>query len=387
MRSNDSKSYDVAVVGSGPSGAAAALELTRQGLKVIIFEKASLPRYKPCGGGLVQRAARLVPFPVSDVIERACYQAELNLPDLGLSFAAKRGEPIITMTMRDAFDFRFISEAQQSGARLIQECKVVDMAPDNKAVKFLTTRGPFSARFVVAADGAASITARKAGFRETRTLIPALESEVTVQEEVFRKFNQKARFDVGTIPYGYAWVFPKKEHLSLGILSRRRGSVNLNALLDQYLNILGMEKTRADQRRGSLIPVSPRKDTFVKGRTIVTGDAAGFADPLTCEGITHAILSGKMAARALLEGRLSESGTREAYEKALEKSILPELRYGRILAKVLYESLFVRNEVFRLFGNQIVRAIADIVTGQTTYRKAMHPFNFLKVLTLMSRRS
>jgi flavin-dependent dehydrogenase len=129
-----------------------------------------------------------------------------------------------------------------------------------------------------------------------------------------------------------------------------------------------------------VIPVSPRKDTFVKRRTILTGDAAGFADPLMCEGITHAIVSGKMAARALLEGRLCESGTREAYKRALEKSILPELRYGRALAKGLYECPNVRKVVFRLFGNQIVRAIADIVTGATTYRKALsNPLNYLRV--------
>lgn len=93
-----------------------------------------------------------------------------------------------------------------------------------------------------------------------------------------------------------------------------------------------------------------------------------------------------MAARALLEGRLSESGTREAYERVLEKSILPELRYGRILAKGLYEHPNVRNRVFRLIGNQIVQAMADIVTGKTTYGKVLlSPLSYLSALRLRSR--
>jgi flavin-dependent dehydrogenase len=283
------------------------------------------------------------------------------------------------MTMRDAFDFLLASVAEKQGAHLLTDCKVVDFAFGKKRVEIHSSRGSFLARFVVAADGATSLTARKAGFKETRTLIPALESEVIVHDKVFKEFSDKARFDVGSISSGYAWVFPKRKHLSVGILSRRRGPVNLHAHLDGYFEILGIEKKGTDHRRGSVIPISPRKGTFVKRRTILVGDAAGFADPLICEGITNAIRSGQMAARALLKAQLSERGTREAYEKELNKDILPDLRCSGVVAKWLYEYPGLRARAFRLFGNQIVREMTDIITGLRGYRNVLlNPFNYLK---------
>src|SRR5208283_840099 len=96
--------YDVVVVGAGPAGSSAAYELARHGARVALVEKASMPRYKTCGGGVVFRALRLLPFDVSEAIDRQCHAAELNLADAGLSFLVKRDYPLVSMTMRENFD-------------------------------------------------------------------------------------------------------------------------------------------------------------------------------------------------------------------------------------------------------------------------------------------
>src|ERR1043166_352517 len=116
-----SSAYDVAVVGAGPAGASAALDLARQGVNVVIIEKAALPRYKTCGGGVVGRAMRFLPVDIRAAIEQECYYAELNLLDHNLHFTTQREDPIVSMTMRDQLDYQLVEAARAAGAKLLSE--------------------------------------------------------------------------------------------------------------------------------------------------------------------------------------------------------------------------------------------------------------------------
>lgn len=379
--------YDVAVVGSGPVGSSAALCLARQGVSVVVIEKALLPRHKTCGGGVTRRAIQLLPVDIREVIELECYSAELNLLNADLRFATRRQQPIISTTTREKLDFLLISAARDAGADVLAECKVIDVVIQADNVELITTKGVIPARFAVAADGAMGIVARKTGWRETRRLIPALECEVTVSDDVLRRFNRAIRFDFGVVPYGYAWVFPKRGHLSIGVLSMRRTQINLNEMFERYLKRIGIDKIMGIKRHGFLIPVSPRKDTFVKGRVLLAGDAAGFADPVTGEGITFAILSGQIVAQALLAGNFEEGHVKQAYHAQLAKTIVPELRMGRILAKLIYDYPRVRTWLFRLYGQKLSEAVTDVFMGEKTYCGMLYsPLNYLKLIGLLGWR-
>ena len=107
--------------------------------------------------------------------------------------------------------------------------------------------------------GALSSTARAAGWKDDRRLIPALESEVHVGGNLFDRLSGAARFDFGVVPNGYAWVFPKRDHLSIGVLSTRRGAVRLPTHLERYYERLGIHSIEREERHGSLIPFSARK--------------------------------------------------------------------------------------------------------------------------------
>ncbi|MEQ1847034.1 MAG: geranylgeranyl reductase family protein, partial [Nitrospira sp.] len=274
-----STTYDVIVVGSGPAGACAAWRLAQAGVAVAVIEKAALPRYKTCGGGLVGRAMQALPLDVRHVTEQECHTAQLNLLPAGLSFTTHRSAPIISMTMRDQFDYALLSAAQTAGAVVHQQCAVEKASFDGDVVTLTTNRGSMKAMFVIAADGALSTVARTMGMADGRVLIPALEYEVTVPPDQSDRFQNTARFDFDLLPHGYAWAFPKRQHLSIGVLSMAQRGSDLKSSMARYLDLLGCGSVTQIERHGFVIPVRPRRGPFVHKRILLVGDAAGFADP------------------------------------------------------------------------------------------------------------
>ncbi len=358
--------YDVVIVGAGPAGSSAAYELARHGASVALVEKASMPRYKTCGGGIVARALKLVPVDVTEAIERECNVAELNLADSDLRFSVERNYPLVSMTMRRNFDYLLFCAAAQAGARTMDGCRVLDVLPHNGKMEVKTDRGSLLCRFVVGADGGQSIVARKGGWRDRLRLIPLVEWEVSVKEELFDAFSKSARFEFGPVPGGYAWIFPKKQHLSVGLGGFGPERFNLRARLGQFLDTAGINTTERIEQHGHYLPVNLREG-FVKDRVILVGDAAGFVDPVTGEGITYALLSGQGAARALIKGDFESDAVEAAYASELAEDVLRELRWGRLLGALLYRSARVRTLLFRQYGRQLTEAFADIITGEKSY--------------------
>jgi len=154
------------------------------------------------------------------------------------------------------------------------------------------------------------------------------------------------------------------------VLSSRRGKIDLHRHLADYLRTLGLAP-RSGERHGFVIPVRPRRGPFVWGRVLLTGDAAGFTDPVTGEGISFAVASGAMAADVIARCGLDERRIRGAYHDALSTAILPELRVGRGLAHLLYDHARLRTLLFRRAGQPLVEAITDVFMGVRTYRASL----------------
>jgi len=354
-------SFDVAVVGAGPAGSTAALLLARGGKRVALIERETLPRYKTCGGGVVGRAFRILPSDVKIPVEHECFAAEANFLESGMCFRVEREVPIVSMTMRADLDQALADAAVASGAELLAPCALVDLKQEADGVDLETSRGRLRAAWVIGADGVLSTVARKAGWKDPLKTIPALEAEVRVPVEVHAKFAGIARFDFEAMEAGYGWVFPKREHLSCGILTMDRGVGGLHRELDRYLERVGVAPRSSEERHGYVIPVKPRRGC-ARGRVLLVGDAAGLADPLTGEGISIGMKSAKLAAEALAEG----SGA-SGYVRALRRELLPELRVARALAWVTYRRRALARTLFRKRGATITARVADVFLGRRTF--------------------
>jgi flavin-dependent dehydrogenase len=169
----------VAIIGSGPSGASTAFHLGKQGIDTVIIEKETLPRYKTCGGGFVNRGKKDMPFDISEVVEREFYKVDTYFNNHEKCYHSIKNKPIITMIMRNAFDNLIVNKAKEFGVTLLENHKLLNIDNvDGKSI-LKTSQGNISADFVIAADGVLSPTAKMAGWKkDTRKLIPALEYEV-----------------------------------------------------------------------------------------------------------------------------------------------------------------------------------------------------------------
>ena len=222
-------------------------------------------------------------------------------------------------------------------------------------------------KFVIAADGALSPIAKLTGWKETRYLIPALEYEVTVPEKDFERLSKSVRFDFDAVPLGYGWCFPKKNHLSIGLASARRTKINLKKLYKEYLTTLGISEIIQEDYHGFQIPVTPRSDCYTQKGVFLVGDAAGFADPVTAEGISNAILSGNMAAESIIEANLDRDKAEKLYNDKLNETLIPELKTGMKLSKLFYENEKIRNFLMKRYGERMSEAMTEVFMGERTY--------------------
>jgi geranylgeranyl reductase family protein len=386
--SNDSNpSFDVIVVGAGPGGGAAALELAGHGLRIAVIEKANPPRYKTCGGGVLWRAVKLLPVDIRAVVERECQVAELVHHAPNLRFVCRREHPVVSMVMRDRFDHLLLSASQKRGdVRVLSGTTITDVTTGPDDVRLTAANGEWRAKFVIAADGVNSVVARKTGRPALRGVVPALEAEVEYAPDVMAGWMESARFDFGLVPAGYGWVFPKRAHLSIGVGTTRRGAANLPDFYRRYVERLAIGTPLHEERHGYMIPCRPRDGLFAVPRVLFVGDAAGLADPVTAEGITAGILSGQLAARAILAGAGEAARVQRAYRLSLNDRLLADLRIARWLAWLLYERPRWCAALLSHHGAGMSELMTRIVCGETTYRAAVRrPGHYLRLL--MRRRA
>ncbi len=318
--------YDVIVVGSGPAGSSAAYFLGEAGKRVLVLEKERLPRYKTCGGGLsVRFLQEQFPFSFESVVKDEVTAVSYIFYNLETTIPLSTDE--IGMVMREDLDSYLISHTR---AELIQEAVVRRVTEQADRVVVETQDGRhFSAKYLIGADGANSMVAHALGLRRARTLAAAIEAEVVVPPEVKKRFDHRMVFIFGDIHYGYLWIFSKPDHLSVGIGALHPKPGELQKTLKKVMARYGISLDGA-ALHGHPIPIYTRREKVSSARSLLAGDAAGLADPLSGEGIRFAIKSGRLAAESIL------SGHPERYSRKLYGAIGLNHSFTTLIAMFFY---------------------------------------------------
>ncbi len=374
--------HDVIIIGAGVAGATAAYYLAKAGKDILVIEKEKLPRHKTCGGGVVYRAKQSLPFNIDEVVERNFKKINVYDYENDLCFKVNRKKPVINLVMRSNLDNLIISEAAKFGAKIYDGLTATNLINNDEYLEVTANNSTFKSGFVIAADGASGVSLKVLGYEQKFFRAPAVECEVYLSENEFERYKNIIRFDFGYIPHGYGWVFPKNNHLSVGIALMKKAKLNLNFFLKNYLEMLGYENVINMKKHGFLIPINPFSFKPFLGRILLTGDTIGLADPITAEGISYAIESGRMAAEAIIDGVNDQNLVNKCYKEKL-KPLFKELKYARILARFVYGSPKVRRFVFKHYGKCLSELLTDVIMKKNRYSSIMkNPINYIKLLDL-----
>lgn len=332
--------YDVAIVGAGPAGSTTARECAASGLSTVIVDRAEFPRDKPCGGGVNMRTARLMPFDISPVVEKTVHSVKFY-SGIKHPYTLTSDDPLTYITRRSRLDAFLLEKATLAGAKL-EEGFRVQSVERNGHVTISDGDRSFTARRLIAADGANGQTAKLAGIEAERDMTVALEGNMPILEGQNDDWHRTVSLSIGAVPGGYGWLFPKEDHLNIGVWGPRSEAQRLREHLATVTRSYGLEPDAITKLRGHHLPVRLKGSPMGDEQVLLAGDAAGMVDPLSGDGIYGAVRSGGIAAEHVIAGL--ESGQPVQYQAAMEDLMLEEYEVGQTLRNALYlaPSLFVR---------------------------------------------
>lgn len=320
--------YDVLIIGAGPAGSTAAKLAADRGYRVLLVDKARFPRHKTCAAWVNRLAFERFPY------LRAHLDALVENPFYGITFwdsqlarqaSYREREPSGYLTLRTKFDDGLRRIALAPGVDAREGTGIQELVQRNEQIEIRLENGEsFGGKILIGADGASSRVAVLAGFRQgwaENQYVLAANEDIPCDAATIRKFfGEKFPIFAGLEfrgLVGYGWVFPKREHVCVGIGGRLREGERIQEWYRRFLEAvekLGLVPSglRSEKVYYAVDPAGAanKAGSLVRGRVILIGDAGGFVSGATGEGIYPAMESARSAVevidRGFRDGRLVE---------------------------------------------------------------------------------
>ncbi len=356
----------VAVLGGGPAGAHAAELLAASGVNTVLLDE-KLAWEKPCGGGITYKAYDKYPYLFDNETPKKVVRETYIGAHKATSVKLDLNQPIVIYS-RLELNKMMLARAERAGAQIEQE-RVTAVEERDNGWTLKTRAGSIEADYVVVATGARN------PLRELGTQWTPADTMVALgyyipcnQEHIDIQFLDRLE--------GYIWVFPRNGHLSAGICGRGETAVQLRARLERYLDEKGIN-WKQGQLYAHMLPSLSRahwRGNRVAGkRWMAVGDAAGFVDPITGEGIYYAVRSGDIASQVIKCGSFDPVTAGAAYRARVEEDFMHDLEFGASFAQKLYLGRFFFKSVpacivqYMHRSPKLYELMQDIFSGTQDY--------------------
>lgn len=357
--------YDAIIVGAGPAGSTAARRLALDGARVLLLDKARFPRDKPCGGGITFRADAENDIDLSPVTEREIYGARFSA-DMRQSFVRTSSRLLARMTQRRRLDAYLAEEAARAGADFRDDCPVTGIDARDEGVTVRARGDAYEAPVLIGADGVNGLTARTLGLTPASEHAVAFEANYPADGALLAQWERLIGLDLGGVPGGYCWVFPKDDHLNIGVGGWKSIGPTLRSRLSRFCRYYGFDESRLYGHRGYQLPLRAEGQPVVRGRVMLVGDAAALVDPLSGEGIWAAFVSGRLAASEAMRLLRGDAADLLGYGRALDALMRDEIVASRRLAAFLH-LLPAISVVMLKYNDTFWRYLVDVIRGDMTY--------------------
>ena len=379
--------FDVLIVGAGPAGLLAAESLAEQGVSVAVIEKDRIPgKDKPCGGFLTHKGAIHGKIPPS-LAERQTTGISISMPGLPIHHVDYQN-PVGIQITREALGRYLCQRANTAGAKILLQHQAIRCVRIDSQWQ-ITLKGntkELQASLLIGADGVNSLVARQTGLR-TRFLNNQLGITIQAQvalpeEEITKRFGNRMELYYGReiCPYGYLWIFPKRETVYVGVGSLL--SVVTDRLQRYLTNFIEDHPRGKEQLAGgniqllerALVPLTYERQSVNDG-VLLVGDAAGHCSAITGEGIHYAIfagiIAGDIAGKAIRKHDISARFLRR-YETQWNKAFGSDLKWGLRLRNFFFQGTASQNVSSGMAVNQrFLQLAADLIVGIRPYRSTI----------------
>ena len=298
--------YDVVIIGAGPSGIAAGHNIINNNISCCIIDKQKFPRNKLCAGGVTQKTFELLKSlnlgyefeGINTIVSKnvSIYLENKYITDI----KCKENTYLVD---RFEFDEYLVRAYENKGGNILENTKIKDIDTKNNIITLLDNK-KITFKYIIGADGAVGTT---------RSLIDenikangfCLQVDVDKNNTNYNSDNMSMYY--GVLPYGYGWIFPKKSHLSIGFIGEYSKDIDYKGEFEKFLNNIGINCDK-DKFKGAFIPFGQymKKPINNEKNVLLVGDAAGFVDPITGEGIYFAVLSGIKASDTIVKAIKNE---------------------------------------------------------------------------------